>query len=493
MGSDAASEAGAEGRPARQVDKAIAVILAGGVGVRAGLGMPKQLARIAGKSILEHTVAAICSSPVIDEVLIMMEAAHLGEAAALKDSGRYPKLVGVFSGGASRNDTTRLAIDQVAARSGAGNAKVLFHDAVRPFVSHRILRDCVAALDRFNAVDTAIPSADTIIQVGDTRAIITDVPRRDRLRRGQTPQAFRLETIRRAYRAAEADPGFAATDDCTVVLRYLPEVPIFVVDGSEENMKITQAIDVVLADKLFQLKTHDPDVFDREARGRMAGKVLVVFGGSEGIGKALVETAEAWGAKVFSFSRGTTGTHVEAREEVRAALSLAHDEAGRVDYVVNCAGILTIGELETTTDDDLRASLEVNLVAPIIIAQEAVGYLRQSAGQLLFFTSSSYTRGRARYGVYSAAKAAIVNLTQSLAEEWHDDDVRVNCVNPERTHTPMRTHAFGEEPAGTLLSPEIVALACLDTLLSPATGQVVDVRRHAAAEASSAAKEPAQA
>jgi 2-C-methyl-D-erythritol 4-phosphate cytidylyltransferase len=464
-------------------DRAVAVILAGGVGVRAGLGMPNQLARIAGRSILEHTLQAVCSSPVIDEVLIMMEEAHLAEAITLRDSGRYPKLTGVFPGGLTRNHTPRLAIDVIAGRSGGANTKVLFHDAVRPFISHRILKDCVVALDRFDAVDAAIPSADTIIQVGDTRAIITDVPRRDRLRRGQTPQAFRLDTIRRAYEAAATDPGFAATDDCTVVLRYLPEVPIYVVDGSEENMKITQAIDVFIADKLFQLKTHDPDAFDEASRRQMAGKVLVVLGGSEGIGKALVAAAEDFGATVFSFSRATTGTHVERREDVRAALTAAFDAAGRIDYVVNCAGVLTIGDIDSITENQLHSSLEVNLIAPIVIAQESIGYLRQTCGQLLFFTSSSYTRGRARYGMYSAAKAAVVNLTQSLAEEWHDDDVRVNCVNPERTRTPMRSHAFGEEPAGTLLEPEQVALACLDTLLSRETGQVIDVRRHAGAEA----------
>lgn len=475
------AESEAVGAGAARSDRAIAVILAGGVGVRAGLGMPKQLARIAGKSILEHTVAAVCSSPAVDEVLVMMERAHLAEAAALQDSGRYPKLTGVYPGGETRNDTTRLALEAVAARSGGADAKVLFHDAVRPFLSHRILKDCVDALDRFDAVDTAIPSADTIIQVGDTRAVITDVPRRDRLRRGQTPQAFRLETIRRAYAAAAQDPGFTATDDCTVVLRYLPEVPIYVVDGSEENMKITQAIDVFLADKLFQLKTHDPDVFDEESRRQMAGKVLVVLGGSEGIGKALVEAADLLGARVFSFSRATTGTHVESREEVREALRQAFAEAGRIDYVVNCAGVLTIGDIDAITDDELRSSLDVNLVAPFLIAQESIGYLRQTGGQLLFFTSSSYTRGRARYGMYSAAKAAVVNLTQSLAEEWHDDGVRVNCVNPERTRTPMRSNAFGAEPEGTLLEPDQVAIACLDTLLSPATGQIIDVRRHAGA------------
>ena len=75
------------------------------------------------------------------------------------------------------------------------------------------------------------------------------------LRRGQTPQAFRLGTIRRAYELANEDKTFRATDDCGVVFTYLPDVPIYVVDGTPENMKVTEPIDVHIADKIFQLQS----------------------------------------------------------------------------------------------------------------------------------------------------------------------------------------------------------------------------------------------
>ncbi|MFI5425653.1 SDR family oxidoreductase [Aeromicrobium sp. UC242_57] len=95
---------------------------------------------------------------------------------------------------------------------------------------------------------------------------------------------------------------------------------------------------------------------------------------------------------------------------------------------------------------------------------------------MLLFTSSSYTRGRGGYSLYSSAKAAVVNLTQALADEWAGE-VRVNCVNPERTGTPMRTKAFGEEPEGTLLSSMEVARQSLDVLLANQTGHIIDIRR----------------
>ena len=82
------------------------------------------------------------------------------------------------------------------------------------------------------------------------------------------------------------------------------------------------------------------------------------------------------------------------------------------------------------------------------------------------------------YSTYSSTKAGIVNLAQALAEELISDNIRVNVINPERTATPMRFKAFGNEPEGSLLSPVKVAEKSIKVLLSDLTGQVVDVRRN---------------
>ena len=80
------------------------------------------------------------------------------------------------------------------------------------------------------------------------------------------------------------------------------------------------------------------------------------------------------------------------------------------------------------------------------------------------------------YSIYSSTKAAVVNFVQAISDEWADDGIRVNVINPQRTMTPMRLKAFGKEPVGTLLSPEIVAKKSISTILQDYTGQVVDVR-----------------
>ena len=153
------------------------------------------------------------------------------------------------------------------------------------------------------------------------------------------------------------------------------------------------------------------------------------------------------------------------------------EKEGHIDVVVNTAGILIKESLASMNIDSIRTSIDVNLFGVINVAREAFPYLKESKGSLLFYTSSSYTRGRMMYSIYSATKAAIVNFVQAMAEEWHDFGIRVNCVNPERTKTPMRIQNFGNEPEGSLLPAKDVAIASINTVFSPATGEVIDVRR----------------
>ena len=452
----------------------VAVVLAGGVGSRIGLDIPKQLIKIAGRTILEHTIAQFNDHPMVDEVIVMMTPGHLDAVHGILRSGAYPKVAQVLEGADTRNGTTLRAIAAIE----DPESKVLFHDAVRPLIAPRVIAECYAALDEYDAVDVAIPSADTIVEVGESNTIEA-IPPRARLMRGQTPQGFRARTIAAAYDVAGKDPHFQATDDCSVVLKYLPDVPIWIVRGEERNMKVTEPIDVYIADKLFQLTTTAAPSgrTDDDYRQALADKTMVVFGGSYGIGADIAQRATELGVRVFSFSRSTTNTHVERRADIKAAIATVLAEVDQIDFVVNTAGVLPRGELQETSEETVYSATEINYLAPVFIAQEFYPHLLKSGGSLMLFTSSSYTRGRSGYSLYSSAKAAVVNLTQALADEWAGTGVRVNCINPERTGTPMRTKAFGEEPPESLLASEEVARVSLDTLISSATGHVIDIRR----------------
>ena len=452
--------------------RTVAVVLAGGSGSRVGLNIPKQLLKVAGRTILEHTVEAVHACEEVSEILVVMAEEFVPVAERLLLRPGLPKVVRVLPGGADRGASTRRALDAL----GDEECNVLFHDAVRPLLSRRVVTECVQALRSYEAIDVATSSADTIVRV-DEQDRIADIPDRTRLRRGQTPQGFRLSVIRRAYELAEADGSFTATDDCGVVLHYLPEVPIFVVPGDEQNMKVTYPVDLFIVDKLFQLSSHSAAPRTPADHARvLADKTVVVLGGSSGIGADVARLAAAAGSRVFSFGRSTTGTHVEDRASVEDALRQAHAQTGRIDAVVLTAALLIKGPLVEMDADSAQQLVDVNFLAPVHVARAAHPYLSASAGHLVFFTSSSYTRGRADYVLYSATKAAVVNLTQALADEWLDDDISVNVINPERTRTPMRLRAFGQEPDDTLLESEAVAATTLDVLVSDLTGHVIDVR-----------------
>jgi 2-C-methyl-D-erythritol 4-phosphate cytidylyltransferase len=239
--------------------RTVAVVLAGGSGRRFGGTTPKQARLLAGRSLLERCVAAFDQAPAIDEILVVI-AAELAVRAAT-ELRHCSKLVGIVAGGSARSDSTRQAIAAISAISpatsaGAGDCNVLFHDAARPLVDQRIIADCVTALSGWQAIGVVVPSADTIVEVSG--GVLGRVLPRESLARCQTPQGFRLSVIDRAYQLAAADPAFtaiSATDDCGVVRRYLPDVPIGAVPGSERNIKITHPADLDFAEMLLRQGT----------------------------------------------------------------------------------------------------------------------------------------------------------------------------------------------------------------------------------------------
>jgi 2-C-methyl-D-erythritol 4-phosphate cytidylyltransferase len=235
--------------------RTVAVVLAGGMGSRFGSSLPKQLQVLGGTSLLARCVETFGQAPGVDDVLVVT-AAELTEGVQGHLAGSA-RLADVIEGGVARTDSTQRAIDWLRSRAAAEPGedwKVLFHDAARPLIDQKIIADCIDALDHWDAVGVVVATADTIVQLADGR--FGQILPRASLARCQTPQGFRLSVISRAYDLAAADPAFAenaATDDCGVVLRYLPDVPVGTVQGSERNLKITYPADLAIAQALLDL------------------------------------------------------------------------------------------------------------------------------------------------------------------------------------------------------------------------------------------------
>lgn len=449
-----------------------AIVLAGGDGNRFGGEQPKQFVRLAGDPILLRTLRALDASPV-GRMVVVAHPSWLDETRQLVAAASLRSPAVVVPGGETRNESTRNGLRALDADD---DDVVLVHDAVRPLLPREVIQRSIEPIlsGRADSTDTVIPSADTLVIVdGDA---VVEIPDRRRYRRGQTPQSFRKRTLSLAYEAASRAGDLSATDDCTLVLRHVPGARIVAVEGDEVNVKITSRIDMVMADRMLQMRVMSPTT-DTAGSGSMAGHRLLVVGGTSGIGHAIAEEAERQGAQTVV--EGTSlGFDVRDYATVDARVTGAAERLGGLDDVVCTAGVLRVGLLAETPAPELAEVVDVNLTGTLHVARAAYPHLRASRGSLTVFTSSSFTRGRASYVAYSASKAAVVNLTQGLADEWADDGVRVNAVSPERTDTPMRRLAFPEESPDGLLGAEAVALATLRLIASGLTGQVLDVRRH---------------
>lgn len=219
--------------------KNIAIILAGGSGSRFGADMPKQFLQVAGKMIIEHTIDAFERHPMIDEIAIVSRADYMEEMREMVKKDGYVKVTHVLQGGKERYHSSLAAIEAFT----DDDDNLLIHDGVRPLVSERIISDCVDALAEYEAVDVAVPTTDTIIELNEDGSIAR-IPQRRLLRNAQTPQCFRRRVIAEAFRLALQDPDFFPTDDCSIVLKYMPEVAIKVVDGEPSNIKVTYKSDL---------------------------------------------------------------------------------------------------------------------------------------------------------------------------------------------------------------------------------------------------------
>ncbi|MFF5108754.1 SDR family oxidoreductase [Streptosporangium sp. NPDC000509] len=450
--------------------RTVGVVLAGGVGRRVGHDTPKQLLEIAGRTILEHTLALFQEAPEIDEIIVLMAPGFTGEVERIVERNGFTKVGRILEGGASRPETTWRALQAL----GAQECHVLLHDAVRPLADRRIIADCVEALRTFSAVEVAIPSSDTIVVTspGPHGEIVSDVPDRARLRRVQTPQCFRLSVIREAYERAFADPGFgdrSATDDCGVVLRYLPDVPIHVVPGSERNMKVTHPVDLFVADRLLRLAASEvPSRSDTALRETLEGRTVVVFRADDGAGAEVARLAGEYGARVFPFpgSPAPGEVRVDDPRAVADALARVVKETGGIDYVISAAGTPPQGRLDAVDDATIAGTVNADHLGPVTVARAALPHLRETRGQLLFHSPSPGGDG-AGEGLRSFAGAAVAGLTLALAREWTEYGIRVNCVEPGR--------AGAATPTGPS-SSHTVARTSLDVLASGVTGQVIDSR-----------------
>ena len=217
------------------------------MGTRVGGNIPKQLIPLSdGRSVLEHSVDAFEAASCIDEIVIVMHPEWLKEAEELSRRNAWQKVRQIIAGGSERWESSWHAIQAFSGQ--LSEISLWLHDAARPFVSQRILTDVAKALETHAAVTVAVPVTDTLYKVrrDEVRGTkeVEAIPSRTDFMRAQTPQAFHLDVLQKAFERALAQGQVAVTDDVGIVQAYMPEQPIFIVSGEEANRKITYAEDL---------------------------------------------------------------------------------------------------------------------------------------------------------------------------------------------------------------------------------------------------------
>jgi len=311
-----------------------AIIAAGGRGLRFGAGQPKQLALLAGRSILQRSVDAFVNSDAIADVIVALPP---DLAAAPPEYLRArTKPVIVVEGGNRRQDSVRHAFERASREADV----IVIHDAARPLVSNEVIRRTVDAAAAAGAAIAAMRASDTVKRADATGRIVETL-NRDEIYLAQTPQAFRVDVLRDALAIADD-----VTDEAALAERAGHAVQL--VDGDPRNLKITTPDDLALAERLL---------------GASAGVPALRIGNGYDLHRLVDGRPLVLGGVTIQFEKGLLG-HSDADVICHAV----------TDAILGAAGAGDIGRHFPDTDPGWKDADSVDLLRRAAAIVAAAGF-----------------------------------------------------------------------------------------------------------------------
>ncbi|MBR1629946.1 MAG: 2-C-methyl-D-erythritol 4-phosphate cytidylyltransferase [Lachnospiraceae bacterium] len=233
----------------------IAIIFAGGSGIRMGAGIPKQFLEINGKPILIHTMHLFQHHHEIDKIYAAVQEDYIDYVKDLADEFRVTKLAKVVAGGESAQDSIYHAL-KAAAEENPPDSIVLIHDGVRPFVAYDVISKNIESVKKYGNAITSTPCFETILVSKDGRQV-DSVPYRKETFSGQAPQSFYLQEIIESHEKIQAtETGYENMVDACTIIRTLGQTA-YLVEGNRGNIKVTTPEDVYLLRALLQYQENE--------------------------------------------------------------------------------------------------------------------------------------------------------------------------------------------------------------------------------------------
>jgi len=225
-----------------QIRHCAAVIVAAGQSSRMK-GEDKILLQLDGISVIERSIRSFQESDMVDEIIVVTRKDLIGYMQSLCSARSFDKVHAITEGGESRIHSVMRGLDRVSKKTGF----VAIHDGARPLVTAELINGVIEKAVTYHAAAPAVPVKDTIKAAHNH--IVTDTPDRSSLFAVQTPQVFDYDLLRGALQQALAK-NLPITDDCSAVEAM--GMSVYLAAGSEENIKITTPMDVILAEAILK-------------------------------------------------------------------------------------------------------------------------------------------------------------------------------------------------------------------------------------------------
>ncbi len=227
--------------------KKFALIVAGGVGSRMGADVPKQFIELAGKPILLWTIQRFLDFDREIALVLVLPKSQFTRWQQISEQFQFTGKIRLVSGGETRFQSVKNGLDVIS-----GEGVVFIHDGVRPLVSFETLQRCFqTALEKGNALPVS-PLVESLRQLSGQESQHVD---RSKFCLVQTPQTFQIDLIKKAYQQPE---NHFFTDDASVC--EAAGIPIHLVDGNPENIKITNPMDLCVAEALLKSREESPGI-----------------------------------------------------------------------------------------------------------------------------------------------------------------------------------------------------------------------------------------